>query len=183
MGHQPVHRPHQLAHVGQRRVRDRLEHARPEARPPLFGFAPQDGDASLVVGSADVHYQAAREPGDEPRVQVPDLRRGPVAREHDLAACHLERLGEAQQLRLHLLAVAQELDVVHQQHVHVLEAAAEGVPLPRGDGGVERFNPLVQRQILDVEAGRELLRGVAHGHEEVRLTEAGAAVNEQRVVG
>src|SRR6185436_12173305 len=94
----------------------------------------------------------------------------------------LERFGEAQELRLHFLAVRQELHVVHQQGVHVLEATAERVSLPRRDGRVKRFDVLIQRQVLDVELGRELLGAVADGHQEVRLPQARAAIDEERVV-
>src|SRR5204863_1520221 len=66
--------------------------------------------------------------------------------------------------------------------IHVLEAAAERVALPRGDTGVERLDVLVQRQVLDVQLGRGLLRRMADRHQQMRLAEAGAAVNEQRVV-
>src|SRR2546427_3493397 len=41
----------------------------------------------------------------------------------------------------------------------------------------------VERQILDVEPGGELLRGLADRHEEMRLAKPRAAVDEQRVVG
>ena len=49
----------------------------------------------------------------------------------------LQRFGEAQQLGLHLLAIGEELNVVHQQDVHILEAAAEIVSLSRRDRCVE----------------------------------------------
>src|SRR5205814_3175650 len=52
----------------------------------------------------------------------------------------------------------------------------------RGDTGVERLDVLVQRQVLDVQLGRGLLRRMADRHQQMRLAEAGAAVNEQRVV-
>src|SRR5213596_212391 len=54
---------------------------------------------------------------------------------------------------------------------------------PRPDGGVERLHVLVQGQVFDVQGGRERLGRLADGHEEVRFPEAGAAINEERVVG
>src|SRR6058998_2791850 len=180
--HQPVERAHQLAHVGELESRHGVEHARLEPRPPLLGLAAQDRDASLVVGQSHVHHQAAREAGDQALVQVRDLGRRPVAREYDLVPRALERLREPQQLGLHLLAVREELHVVHQQHVHVLEPAAERVALPRGDRRVERLHVFIQRQVLDVQGGGGLLGGVTDGHEQMRLPEAGAAIDEERVV-
>ena len=56
----------------------------------------------------------------------------------------LERLRQPQELGLHFLAVREELHVVDQQCVDVLEAAAERVPLPRGDRGVEGLDVFVE---------------------------------------
>src|SRR6266550_3548840 len=78
-------------------------------------------DPRLVVGRAHVHHQPARQARDEPLVQVGDVGRRAVARQHDLPPRRLERLREAQQLGLHFLAVREELHVVHEQHVHVLK--------------------------------------------------------------
>src|SRR5439155_1741498 len=83
--------------------------------PSLLGFAPQDRDPRLVIGRAHVYHQPARQPRDQPLVQVGDIGRRAVARQHDLPPRRLQGLGESQQLRLHLLAVREELDIVHQQ--------------------------------------------------------------------
>src|SRR3989449_5086672 len=64
---------------------------------------------------------------------------------------------------------------------HVLKPAAERVALPRRDARMERLDVLVERQILDVQLGRGFFRGVADRHQEMRLAEAGAAVNEKGV--
>src|SRR2546425_12914767 len=47
---------------------------------------------------------------------------------------------------------------------------------------MERLDVLVERQILAVQLGRGFLRGVADRHQEMRLAEAGAAVNKEGVV-
>jgi len=46
------------------------------------------------------------------------------------------------------------LHVVHEQHVHVLEAAAERVALARGDARMERLDVFIEREVLDVQLGR-----------------------------
>src|SRR5205814_8198057 len=66
--------------------------------------------------------------------------------------------------------------------VSVRDATAERVAWAGGGGGVERLHLLVQGQIFDVEGGRERLGRLADGHEQVRLPEAGAAIDEERVV-
>ncbi len=75
-----------------------------------------------------------------------------VAGEHDLPVGRLQRVGEPQQLGLHLAPVGEELDVVHQQQIDVEEALAVGLAVPRGDGGVERLDELVEREVLDLAA-------------------------------
>src|SRR5712691_11678360 len=180
--HQPVQGAHQLAHVADLRLRHRLQHPRLEPRAALVGLAPQDRDPRLVVGRAHIHDQSARQPRDQPLVQVGDVGRRAIARQHDLAPRRLQRLRQPQQLRLHFLAVREELHVVHEQHVHVLKPAAEGIALARGDARVERLDVFVERQKLDVQLGRGLFRRVPDRHQEMGLAEAGAAVNEERVV-
>src|SRR5881296_953852 len=56
--HQPVQRAHQLAHVGDLRLRHRLEHARLESRAALLGLAPQNRHPRLVLGRAHVHHRS-----------------------------------------------------------------------------------------------------------------------------
>ena len=123
-----------------------------EVGPPLLRLAPEDGHPGLVVGRRDVDDQPAGEAADQPLVQRLDLGRRPVAGEHDLAVGGLQRVGEPEQLRLHLPAVGEELHVVHQQQVHVEEPPAVGLALPRGDRGVERLDELVEGEILDRQA-------------------------------
>ena len=114
-----------------------LEDARLERRSPLLRLPAQNRDAGFVIGDADVHDEAARKPRDQTLVQVRDFGRRAIAGEHDLMPRLLQRFGEAQQLGLHLLAIGEELNVVHQQDVHILEAAAEIVSLSRRDRCVE----------------------------------------------
>ena len=133
---------------------DRLEHAVAERRPPLLRLAAQDRDPGLVVGRGDVDDEPAGEPADQPLVQRLDLGRRPVAGEHDLPVGGLQRVGEPQQLGLHLAPVGEELDVVHQQEIDVEEALAVGLALAGGDRGVERLDELVEREVL-APAGRD----------------------------
>ena len=132
---------------------------------------PEDGDPCLVVGRTDVHDEPAREARDQTLVQIGDLRRRPVARQHDLVPRGLQGLGESEQLGLHLAAVGEKLHVVHEQQIDVLKPATERVALARRHGGVKRLDVLVERQVFDREVGQELLRRLPDGHEEVGLAE------------
>src|ERR1051326_2163144 len=94
----------------------------------------------------------------------------------------LQRLGEPQQLRLHLLAIREELHVIHEQHVDILEAPPERVALPRGDGGVERLDVFVERQVFDVELPGDGLGRVPDRHQQMGFAESRATIDEERVV-
>src|SRR5690349_7520580 len=111
---------------------------------PAAGSAPSPRAAMpstwRAAASALGASLTAWEPRDEALVQVRELRGRAVGREDDLVSRPLQCLGEPQELRLHLLPVGEELHVVHQQHVHRLEAAAERVTLPRRDRRVERLD-------------------------------------------
>src|SRR4029077_20601945 len=112
---EPVEGAHQLAHVPGFGLGHGLEDSRRETRAPLFRLAAQDGDARLIVGQADIDHEATRQARDQALVQVGDLGRRAVARQDDLVARDLERLGQVQQLGLHFLSVTEELDVVHEE--------------------------------------------------------------------
>ena len=73
----------------------------------------------------------------------------------------LQRVGEPEQLRLHLPAVGEELHVVHQQHVDVEEPLAVRLAVAGGDRRVKRLDELVQRQVLDREPRVDRPGGVA----------------------
>jgi hypothetical protein len=78
-----------------------------------FGRATlQDRQARLVVRHVDVDNQSAVEPDQEAVVELLDLPRRPVARQHDLLVFRLQLLDDPQQLRLHLPPVRQEVHVV-----------------------------------------------------------------------
>ena len=75
-----------------------------------------------------------------------------IARQHDLAAGGEHRVGEAEQLGLHLPPMGQELHVVHQQHADFGVAPAVGLSLPRRDGRVKGLDELVEGEILDARS-------------------------------
>ena len=181
-GDEPVERAEQLAHVVDGERGHGLEHALAEPGAALLGLPAEDGDAGLVVGRRDVDDEPAGEPADEPLVERLDLGGRPVAGEDDLAVGGLQRVGEPQQLRLHLAPVGEELHVVHQQQVDVEEPLAVGLAVPGGDGGVERLDELVEGEVLHGEPRVDRAGRMADGHQQVGLPQARAGVDEERVV-
>src|SRR4029453_12064937 len=92
------------------------------------------------------------------------------------------RVGEAEQLRLYFAAVGEELDIVHQQHAGFGVAAAVGVSLSCGDGRMERFDEVVEGEILNRHLGIDFLCGVPDRHQQVGLAQPGPGVDKERVV-
>jgi hypothetical protein len=76
----------------------------------------------------------------------------------------------------------EELDVVEQQEVDELVALAELVDLIRRERPAQLLDEVLERRVLDVELPVHLHRVGRDRAHEVRLAEAGAAVDEQRVV-
>ena len=79
--------------------------------------------------------------------------------------------------------VLQELDVVHEQHVDVAVPAAEPVLLAVADHVDEVVGELLRAHVPHLDAVVERLRVVPDRVQQVRLAQAGVAVDEQRVVG
>ena len=145
---QSIERALQLAHVRELDARDLIEHARLEHDAALLALAAQNRDTRLVVRRADVHDEPARESRDQPLVEIRDLRRRAIAREHDLLPRALQRVEEAQHLALRLLAPGEELHVVEQQHVDHVEAPLEELHRAVADRVVELLDELLERHVL-----------------------------------
>ena len=112
-------------------------------------LAPKDRDPGLVVGGRHIDYEPSGEAPNQALVQRLDFGRRPVAGQHDLAIRRLKRIGESKKLGLHFSTVGEKLHVVHKKKIHIVEAPAVGVALPRRDGSMEGLDELVQREVLD----------------------------------
>ena len=144
----------------------------------------QDGDARLEVGGLDVGEKAPLETGTEPFLERRDLARRPVGRDDDLGAAFVQRVERVEELLLDPLLALDELDVVDEQHVVVAVAALEPLdPCSALTHGVDELvHERLARHVARREAFRVLTDVVADRLQEVRLAEAGAAVDEERVV-
>ena len=111
------------------------------------------------------------------------VARRPVGRDHDLPAGLVERVEGVEELLLDPLLALEELDVVDQEDVVVAVALLEALdPLV-----AERVDEVVHERLARDVAGGEVAGVLGHVGgdrlEEVGLAEAGAAVDEERVVG
>ena len=147
-----------------------------------LGLLLEDRDLRLEVRRLDVGDEAPLEPRAQPLLERRDLARRAVAADDDLLLRVEERVERVEELGLRAFHARQELDVVHQQHVHGPVALAELV-----DAVVlHRVHHLVLEP-LGRDVGEVHLRVVAEhvvpdGVHQVRLAEPHAAVDEQRVV-
>ena len=87
------------------------------------------------------------------------------------------------ELLLGAFLAGDELDVVHQQHVHRAVALAEGVHPVRTDGADQVVGEGLGGKVLDHQLREALPDVVAHGVHQVGLAKAHAAVDEEGVVG
>ena len=110
------------------------------------------------------------------------LRR-PVGREHDLLAVLVDGVERVEELFLRPLLVRDELDVVDEQQVDAPVARPEVVDAALLDAGDELVGELLAGHVDDPLAREAGDDRVADGVHQVRLAEAHAAVQEQRVVG
>ena len=88
-----------------------------------------------------------------------------------------------EELLLGPLALCDELDVVDQQHIDPAISVPEVLHLLLADGVDEVVGELLAGRVQDPLAGELGCNRVADGVHQVRLAEAHAAVQEERVVG
>ena len=110
------------------------------------------------------------------------LRRS-VGRQHDLLALVVDGVEGVEELLLGPLLVGDELDVVDEQQVDPPVARPEVVDPALLDAGDELVGELLAGDVDDALAREARDDRVADGVHQVRLAQADAAVQEERVVG
>ena len=139
----------------------------------------QDGGAQGLVERADLDHETAGEPRADALVERLEIGRRTVRRHHDLAAGIDQRIERVAEFLLDLLAL-DELHVVEDEQVDAAQPLLEGERRLRLQGGDEAVHEAVGREIDDPAALRAHL--VADGVQEMRLAEADAGMEEERVV-
>ena len=112
-----------------------------------------------------------------------DLVRRAVAADHDLLLRVVQRVERVEELRLRALLAGDELDVVHEQHVHApiaLTKIEDAVVTHRVDHLVHEA---LGRDVGELQVPVVIEDVVPDGVHQMRLAESHAAVDEQRVVG
>jgi len=111
------------------------------------------------------------------------VRRGAIAREHELAAGLVQGVEGVEELLFGLQLVGQELDIVDEEDVGAAEAVAEAGGVVGAQGADEVAREVLDGGIADAQPVAVDLHVVADRLEEVGLSEPRRAVDEERVVG
>jgi hypothetical protein len=146
------------------------------------GLAHQDGHAHLELGRLDGHRQAGVEAAGQALVDVHQPLGVGVAGHDDVRALGQQRLEGVEELLLRAVLAGEELHVVDQQQVQRVVLGlqlVEGLALVVLDHVADE---LLGVQVQHAGIRPVLQQRVAHRVDQVRLAQAHAAVDEQRVV-
>ena len=149
----------------------------------LLDALAQDRQPRRVVGGADVGHESGLEALAQPLLELAEVARQAVRREHDLRAGLVQRVERVEELLLGAGLGLEELDVVDEQHVDAAVRGLEALDVM----AVERAEEVVRERLGGrVAHGRAAaVRGDVVGDrvEQVGLAEAGRPADVQRVVG
>ena len=182
-GDQPHQRALQLAHVGAHVAGDKQRHLRRQHGLLLLGLLLQDGNLGLQVGWLDVHHQPPLKARTQPVFKVRQLLGRTVAGDDDLLIQLMQRVEGVKELLLRALLAAEELDVVDQQHIHRAIAVAKARHLVIAHRVDHVIGELLAGHIAHHSGSGARLHLVPDGLHQVRLAQAHAPVQKERVVG
>src|SRR5690606_27761554 len=177
---QPDHRALELADVALDVVGDELHHLVRQLDAVVFGLAPHDGDAGFQFRRFQIRREAPLEAREQPLLDALDLARRAVSRKHDLLARLVQRVEDVEEFLLRLLLAAEELYVVDDEQVNLAveqRELADAVVLD----GLDELGGEALAGDVEHRLGAVRLDVVADGLNQVRLAEADAAVDHERV--
>src|SRR6266536_529715 len=172
----------EATHVRANAVGDKLENLILQFDLQRTRFFAQDRHARLDVRRLKLCGKPPFEAGNQPVLQVRDLRSGPVAGEHDLFMSVEKRVERVKKFFLGTLLASQKLDIVNQKKIGL------AITLPE-------FDQIAVLDRIDELVDEKFTRDVYHLHifllrpdvltnrlHQMGLAETDPAVNEQRVI-
>ncbi|GBD41128.1 hypothetical protein HRbin39_00506 [bacterium HR39] len=183
MMHHAVEGALQLADVAGDAPGEELGHLARHHHPHLLGLGLDDAEPQLVGGGVDVGHQPPGQPRADALLQPREVGGAAVGGNHDLASSLDQRVEGMEELLLGAVLAADELDVVHHQHVDRAEHLLEVHGVFLAERPHELVHELLGRQVDDAPLRRPLADAPADGVHQVCLAQAHAAVEEQRVEG
>jgi hypothetical protein len=146
-----------------------------------LGLVLQNAEAQLVIGGMDVHDEAALQARRDAVVQFLHVDRRAVAGDDDLLAHLHQRVEGVEEFLLRGGLAGDELHVIDHQHVDGPEHLLEADRVLFAQRADEAVHELLGRQIQDVGLGEVRLKLPRDGVHQVRLAQAHAAIEEERV--
>ncbi len=146
------------------------------------GLVDQNRHAHFQLGRLDRHRQARVKARDQALVDVGQALGIGVGRHHDVALFGQQRFKGVEELFLRTVFVGKELDVIDQQKIERVVALFELVKGAALVGFNHIRNELFRVDVENLGVRLVFEQLVAHSVHQVGLTQADAAVDEQRVV-
>ena len=182
VGEDVLQRAFEFAHVGAHVLGDEEGDVLGQLLALGLRLVHQDGDAHFQARRLHRHAQAGIETRHQALRDVGQALGIGVAGHHDMALLGQQRLEGVEEFFLCLFLAGEELHVVDQQQVERVVARLELV-----EGVAARGGDHVVHELFGVDVEHACLRAllqqlVAHRLQQVRLAQADAAIDEQRVV-
>src|ERR1041384_520090 len=147
-----------------------------------FSLLQHGRDPHLELGRLDRHGQSPAEARDQPLLHAGDFLRVGIAGDDDLLVRLDQGIESVEELFLRTALVGKELDVVDQEQVERVVVALELVERLLLVSAYHVRNVLLGVDVADACLGTAVGDLVADRLDQMRLAEADAAVDEQRVV-
>ena len=141
-----------------------------------------DGHPCLKLRGLHVRQQAPLKPGFQTVPQNGDVPGGAVGGEDDLLLGVVQGIKGMEKLLFGGGLAGDKLDVVHQEQVGLAVLLPEGRGGALGNGRDDLVGEVLALGVDHVAVGEVLFKLFGHGVEQVGFPQAGAAVDEQRVV-
>ena len=183
IGVQLFHCALQLADVVFQVVGNELCHVLGQVQMQQLCLALHDGNAGLKIRRLHIGGQTPLKAGAQTLLQALDLLGGAIGGDDDLLVGVVQGVEGVEELFLRGLLARDELDIVHQQKVCHAVLHAEVLGAAGADGGDQLVGELLTGDIHDDEIGVGALDLGLNGGQQMGLAKAGAAVDEQGVIG
>jgi len=147
-----------------------------------LGLFVEDGYSGFVTGFIDASDQAMVESANEPVFEVGDFGRTAIGGHDDLFAGLIEGVEGVEEFFLGAVPMAEELDVIDDEHIHMPILVLEVEEVAFFDGPDEMIDEGFAGHVHDAGLGVLVEEGLTGGLEEMGFTESDVSVDEEGVV-
>jgi len=162
---------------------DEMKNFRRQVDGTLFSLFLQDRLAGLQIGGLNVYHQSPLKTGFKALLHALQLFRRTIGREDDLFAFLMQGIKSVKKLVLGALLVAEELDIVNHQDIHIPVQTAELRGLVFLDGIDEISGEALAVDIEDANGFILFLGIIADCLNEMSFTQTHTSIDDERVEG